>query len=69
MSLPRFFPALCLSLLFGLLQLAGCATGVRPEAPVLDNRLQEQVTALEQAGNHSAAAELYQAILEIFLIY
>ena len=59
MSLNRISPALCLSIALGLLTLAGCTTGVRPEAPVLDNRLQEQVTALEQAGNHSAAAELY----------
>lgn len=59
MSLPRFFPALCLSVLFGLLQLAGCAPGVRPEAPPLDERLQQQVTAYEQAGDHLAAAELY----------
>lgn len=59
MSLPRLFSALCLSILLGLLQLAGCATGVRPEAPALDERLQQQVTAYEQAGDHLAAAELY----------
>ena len=55
----RFYPAICLSLAFGLLQLSGCATGVRPEAPVLDKGLQEQVLAYEQANDHLAAAELY----------
>jgi outer membrane PBP1 activator LpoA protein len=59
MSLCRFFPVLYLPVVAGLLQLAGCATGVRPEAPVLDNRLQEQVMAYAQAGDHQAAAELY----------
>jgi outer membrane PBP1 activator LpoA protein len=59
MPLSRFFPVLYLSVVAGLLQLAGCATGVRPEAPALDNRLQEQVMAYEQAGDHQAAAELY----------
>lgn len=59
MSLSRFFPVLYLPVVAGLLQLAGCATGVRPEAPVLDNRLQEQVMAYTQAGDHQAAAELY----------
>jgi outer membrane PBP1 activator LpoA protein len=59
MPLIRISPALCLSIALGMLALGGCTTGVRPEAPVLDNRLQEQVTTLEQAGNHRAAAELY----------
>lgn len=59
MPLPRFIPALCLLSAFGLLLLSGCTTGVRPEAPVLDRSLQEQVRTYEQDGDHRAAAELY----------
>jgi outer membrane PBP1 activator LpoA protein len=59
MPLHRFLPVLYLSIVVALLQLAGCASGVKPEAPPLDSRLQEMVMAYEQAGDHQAAAELY----------
>ena len=59
MPLLRFFPAIHLLFAIALMLLAGCTTGVRPEAPVLDDRLQEQVLAYEQAGDYQAAADLY----------
>lgn len=59
MSLSRFFPALYLTVLLGLLQLAGCTGGVRPEAPALDTQMQQQVQAMELAGDFQGAAALY----------
>jgi len=57
MHLSRTVPVLLLSL--WILYLAGCSTGVRPTAPVLDVRVQEQARQLEASGDYPAAAAVY----------